>query len=361
MRVAGQPQRTIVLAADGWAVEVIDQTRLPHQFERVRLQSVDDAARAIRDMVVRGAPLIGATAAYGMALALRREPTDRSLDAAAGTLLATRPTAVNLARAVRTMTDHVAPLPPRERAAAAYARAAEWCEEDVAGNRSLGGHGLSVLRDLAERNPSRPVNVLTHCNAGWLATVDWGTATAPVYLAHRDGLPVHVWVTETRPRNQGALTAWELREEGVLHTFAVDNAAGHLMRMGKVDVVLVGTDRTLASGDVCNKIGTYMLATAARDCGVPFYAAVPGSSIDWETDDAAGILIEERAPGEVTHVSGLDGAARTGTVRVPPEGTPVANYGFDVTPGRLVTGLLTERGLCAASEDGLAALYPDRR
>jgi methylthioribose-1-phosphate isomerase len=217
-----------------------------------------------------------------------------------------------------------------------------------------------VLRDLAERTDGRPLNVLTHCNAGWLATVDWGTATAPVYLAHRAGIPVHVWVTETRPRNQGALTAWELGEEGVPHTFAVDNAAGHLMRMGKVDVVLVGTDRTLASGDVCNKIGTYLVAAAARDCGVPFYAAVPGSSIDWETEDAAGIPIEERDAREVSQVRGVVGQD-AGTVQVVPENTPIVNYGFDVTPARLVTGLMTERGVCAASAESLLTLYPERR
>jgi methylthioribose-1-phosphate isomerase len=362
MRVAGTPYRTIWPASDGWAVEVIDQTRLPHQFERVRLETLDDAARAIRDMVVRGAPLIGATAAYGMALALRHDPTDRSLDAAAKTLVATRPTAVNLGRAVQTMLDAVRPLPPKARAEAAYARATAFCEEDVAGNRSLGRHGLAVLKDLAARKAGGgPVNILTHCNAGWLATVDWGTATAPVYLAHRESLPVHVWVTETRPRNQGALTAWELGEEGVPHTFAVDNVAGHLMQMGVVDAVIVGTDRTIGCGDVCNKIGTYLVAAAARDCGVPFYAAVPGTSIDWETDDGAGIPIEERDPREVTHVAGQDGSSRTVAVRVPPEGTPVANYGFDVTPARLVTGLITERGVCAASREGLLGLYPERR
>jgi methylthioribose-1-phosphate isomerase len=361
MRVAGTPYRTIWLASDGWAVEVIDQTRLPHEFERVRLETVDHAARAIRDMVVRGAPLIGATAAYGIALALRRDPADRSLDAAARTLRATRPTAVNLARAITVMRDHVGPLPPAARAEAAYARAAAFCDEDVAGNESLGQHGLAILRELAGRKPNGgPVSVLTHCNAGWLATVDWGTATAPVYLAHRDGLAVHVWVTETRPRNQGALTAWELGQEGVPHTFAVDNVAGHLMRTGAVDAVIVGTDRTIPCGDVCNKIGTYLVAAAARDCGVPFYAAVPGTSIDWDTSDASGIPIEERDPREVTHVAGRDGPSRTVAVRVPPDGTPVANYGFDVTPARLVTGLITERGVCAASREGLLGLYPER-
>ncbi|HET7038731.1 MAG TPA: S-methyl-5-thioribose-1-phosphate isomerase, partial [Gemmatimonadales bacterium] len=304
MRVDGQPHRTIWLAPDGWAVEVIDQTRLPHHFHTVRLESPDDAARAIHDMVVRGAPLIGAAAAYGVALALHHDPSDASLERAAHLLLAARPTAVNLGRAVRVIRERVAPLPERARAEEAYTGAAELCEEDVRNNRALGEHGLALLRELAARAGGRSLNVLTHCNAGWLATVDWGTATAPVYLAHRAGLPVHVWVTETRPRNQGALTTWELGEEGVPHTYAVDNAAGHLMRMGRVDVVLVGTDRTLASGDVCNKIGTYLLAAAARDCGVPFYAAVPGSSIDWETDDAAGIPIEERDSGEVSTVRG---------------------------------------------------------
>jgi methylthioribose-1-phosphate isomerase len=361
MRVAGRPYRTIALADDGWAVEVIDQTRLPHAFGLTRLESLEDTARAIRGMVVRGAPLIGATAAYGIALALRRDPADRALEAAGRALLATRPTAINLARAVRDLTDHLTPLPPAARAQAAYARAAELCDRDVATNRSLGAHGLAVLRRLAAGKAGAPVNVLTHCNAGWLATVDWGTATAPVYLAHREGIPVHVWVTETRPRNQGALTAWELGEEAVPHTFAVDNAAGHLMRAGAVDVVIVGTDRTIPRGDVCNKIGTYLLAAAARDCEVPFYAAVPESSVDWETTDPSRIPIEERDPREVTHVAGLDGDARVAQVRVPPTGTPVANYGFDVTPGRLVTGLITERGVCPASREGLLGLYPERR
>jgi methylthioribose-1-phosphate isomerase len=360
MRVSGQPHRTIWLASDGWAVEVIDQTRLPRQVEIIRLESPEDAARAIREMVVRGAPLIGATAAYGIALALHRDPGDAALARSADLLRSSRPTAVNLATAIRTMLERVQPLPIRSRAEAAYAAAAELCEEDVRTNRLIGEHGLGVLRDLAERTDGRPLNVLTHCNAGWLATVDWGTATAPVYLAHRAGIPVHVWVTETRPRNQGALTAWELGEEGVPHTFAVDNAAGHLMRMGKVNVVLVGTDRTLASGDVCNKIGTYLVAAAARDCGVPFYAAVPGSSIDWETEDAAGIPIEERDTRAVSPVRGVVGQD-AGTVQVVPENTPIVNYGFDVTPARLVTGLMTERGVCAASAESLLTLYPERR
>jgi methylthioribose-1-phosphate isomerase len=359
MRVAGTPHRTIALARDGWSVEVIDQTALPHRFELIRLTSSAEAARAIRDMVVRGAPLIGATAAYGMALALRDDPTDRCLYAAARALVATRPTAVNLGRAVRAMLDHLRAVSPRQRVAAAYARAGALCEEDVAANRALGGHGLAILRGLAERNGGGPVNVLTHCNAGWLATVDWGTALAPVYLAAREGVPVHVWVTETRPRNQGALTAWELSHEGVPHTFTVDNAAGHLMRLGKVDVVLVGTDRTTAAGDVCNKIGTYLLAAAARDNHLPFYAAVPGPSIDWETDDSAAIPIEERQAREVTHVAGLDGDERAATVRVAPDGTPIANFGFDITPARLVTGLITERGVAGASREGLRGLYPD--
>jgi methylthioribose-1-phosphate isomerase len=360
MRVAGKPYRTIVLAPDGRSVEVIDQTRLPHRFEHRRLETVEDTADAIRDMVVRGAPLIGATAAYGVALALRRDPGDASLDAAARMLVAARPTAVNLSAAVGMMTGHVRPLPPAARADAAYARAAAFCDEDAANNRMLGAHGLPLIRALAGRS-NGPVNVLTHCNAGWLATVDWGTATAPVYLAHREGIPVHVWVTETRPRNQGALTAWELGEEGVPHTFLVDNAAGHLMRTGAVDLVIVGTDRTTAAGDVCNKIGTYLLAAAARDCGIPFYAAVPGSSIDWDTRDSGRIPIEQRDEREVTHVTGFDGDARAAAVRVAPAGSPVANFGFDVTPARLVTGLITERGIAPATGEGLSALYPEGR
>jgi methylthioribose-1-phosphate isomerase len=342
-------------------VEIIDQTRLPHDFAVARLGSLDEAAHAIRAMLVRGAPLIGATAAYGLWLALRRDASDAALREAGARLLATRPTAVNLRWAVERMTSWLMPLPPSERAPAAFARAAEICEEDVAINRGIGAAGLPVIRAIAARKPAgAPVNVLTHCNAGWLATVDVGTATAPIYAAHDGGVPIHVWVDETRPRNQGAsLTAWELLNHGVAHTVISDNAGGHLMQHGKVDMVIVGTDRTTATGDVCNKIGTYLKALAARDNGVPFYAAVPSPSIDWRVRDGVReIPIENRDAREVTHIAGRLPDGSVGTVALTPDGSAAANPAFDVTPARLVTGLVTERGVAEASEAGLKKLFP---
>jgi methylthioribose-1-phosphate isomerase len=362
MKVNGIQRRTIWPGADGASVEIIDQTRLPHAFAVARLGTVDEAAHAIRAMLVRGAPLIGATAAYGLWLALRADPSDASLGSAGRTLLATRPTAVNLRWAVDRMTAWISPLPPAERAAAALRRAAEICEEDVAINRAIGAAGLPVIRALAARKaPGAAVNILTHCNAGWLATVDVGTATAPVYAAHDAGIPVHVWVDETRPRNQGAsLTAWELLNHGVPHTVISDNAGGHLMQHGQVDMVIVGTDRTTATGDVCNKIGTYLKALAARDNGVPFYAAVPSPSIDWRVRDGVReIPIENRSAREVTHLAGRLPDGSVATVALTPEGSNAANPAFDVTPARLVTGLVTERGVAAASEAGLRALFPE--
>ncbi|HRC57698.1 MAG TPA: S-methyl-5-thioribose-1-phosphate isomerase, partial [Kofleriaceae bacterium] len=319
-------------------------------------------APAIRAMLVRGAPLIGATAAYGVALAMHDAADDDSLDRACALLMGTRPTAVNLAWALGTMRAHLSPLAPGDRAAAAYAQAAQICEADVRTNRSLGEHGLPLLRALlARKQPGAPLQVLTHCNAGWLATVDFGTALAPIYLAHDAGLPLHVWVEETRPRNQGAaLTAWELGKHGVPHTVIADNAGGHLMQRAQVDVVIVGTDRTTATGDVCNKIGTYQKALAAHDCGVPFYVAAPSSSIDWaKRDGLREIPIEERAASEVTHVTGR---ARDGSlveVQLTPDDSPAANPAFDVTPARYVTGLITERGVVAAQEQALAWLFPE--
>ncbi len=364
MKVDGIPYRSIWVEPDGWSVGIIDQTRLPHRFDTIRLTSLDDAAHAIRAMIVRGAPLIGATAAYGLALALRADPSDEGLSAACDRLLATRPTAVNLRWALDDLRVRVAPLPPPERAAAAYARAAAICDEDVAICRAIGEHGLRLLRRIkAERAPDRPLNILTHCNAGWLATVDWGTATAPIYLAHDAGLPVHVWVDETRPRNQGAhLTAWELGRHGVPHTVVVDNAGGHLMQHGMVDLCIVGTDRTTAEGDVCNKIGTYLKALAAHDNGVPFYVALPSPTIDWTiADGVREIPIEQRAGDEVSHVWGETADGDLAAVRVTPPGSPVANYAFDVTPARLVAGLITERGVCPASREGLLSLFPEMR
>ena len=358
MNVRGQPTRTIWATDDG--VEIIDQTALPHDFVVRRLRTVADATRAIASMQVRGAPLIGAVAAYGAWLAMRADPSDEGLQAACAALVATRPTAVNLRWALETMAAALAPLPPGARADAARARADALADEDVAVNRALGDHALAIIRRLAEaRAPKTPVNVLTHCNAGWLATVDRGTALAGVYAAHDAGLAVHVWVDETRPRNQGAaLTAWELGQHGIPHTLIVDNAGGHLMQRGQVDLVLVGTDRTTANGDVVNKIGTYLKALAARDCGVPFYVAAPSSSIDWRLADGREVVIEERAASEVIELSGRGEAGASATVRLAPEGTPVANPGFDVTPARLVTGIITERGLASATREGLAALFP---
>ncbi len=361
MKVAGRPMRTIWLAADGHAVEIIDQTRLPHELVIVRLALLDDAAQAIREMQVRGAPLIGATAAYGMALAVAEDPSDRGIDEAAQTLAATRPTAVNLAWALAEMRRALAELPPERRLAAALARAGAIAEEDVAINRALGGHGLGLI-EVAFREKGGRVQILTHCNAGWLATVDWGTALAPIYRAHDEGIPVHVWVDETRPRNQGAsLTAWELGQHGVPHTVIADNAGGHLMRRGEVNLCITGTDRTTAGGDVANKIGTYLKALAARDNGVPFYVALPSPTIDWEIEDGALIPIETRDPREVTHIAGWTAAGERVEVQLTPEGSPAANFAFDVTPARLVTALITERGVCPASREGLLGLFPERR
>ncbi len=361
MNVDGTPKRTIWLAADGWAVEIIDQTRLPHAFVTRRLETLDEAALAIRDMWVRGAPLIGATAAYGMALAMRADSSDRNLEHAAKTLLVTRPTAVNLRWAVDDVRARLGPLAAGEREGAAYARAADICDEDVAINRAIGEHGLDLIRKARDAG-AEPVNLLTHCNAGWLATVDWGTALAPIYLAHDEGIPVHVWVDETRPRNQGAgLTAWELGQHGVAHTVIADNAGGHLMQHGLVDLCITGTDRTTAAGDVCNKIGTYLKALAAHDNGVPFYVALPGPTIDWSiADGVREIPIEERDAREISHVTGLSAEGAITSVRVTPEASPVRNDAFDVTPARLVTGLITERGVAPASREGLLSLYPER-
>jgi methylthioribose-1-phosphate isomerase len=362
MRIDGRHYRTIWLGDDGWSVEIIDQTKLPHRLETVTLHSVHDAVVAIRDMQVRGAPLIGATAAYGICLAMRSDPSPANLQAAAAELRATRPTAVNLGWALAEMGETLVDLPAGQRVAAAYRRAAEICDEDVATCSRIGDHGLALLREMSPPSGDRPLNVLTHCNAGWLATVDWGTALAPIYKAHDDGLEVHVWVDETRPRNQGAaLTAFELGSHGVPHTVVVDNAGGHLMQRGLVDLCIVGTDRTTAGGDVANKIGTYLKALAAHDTGVPFWVAAPSSSIDWAIrDGVSGIPIESRDPGEVTTVTGRLDGGEVVTVTVTPPKCAAANYSFDVTPARLVTGLITERGVCDASPLGLQGLFPER-
>jgi len=361
VRVDGVPHRTVRVAADGLSVEIIDQTRLPHAFAVVALCSLDDAAHAIRSMQVRGAPLIGVTAAYGVCLALRADPSDASLVRACAALLATRPTAVNLRWALDEMRAVLAGVAPADRVAVAYRRAAALADEDVALCRAIGEHGVKLLAD-ARRRDGVTLQVLTHCNAGWLAAVDWGTALAPVYLAHERGLPIHVWVDETRPRNQGAsLTAWELLQHGVPNTVIADNAGGHLMRVGRVDVCLTGADRTTAAGDVCNKIGTYLKALAARDNGVPFYVAFPYSTIDWTLDDGRAIPIEERDAAEVGRIRGRSAGGEVVEVDVLPEGSRAANPAFDVTPARLVTALVTERGVCQASREGLLSLYPERR
>src|ERR1700676_1624101 len=362
MKVDGKPMRSIWLEPDGWSVGVIDQTALPHRLATARLASLDEAAQAIRAMVIRGAPLIGATAAYGICLALRADASDEGLDRAYATLLATRPTAINLKWALDEMMAVVRNRPRADRAAAAYRRAAEICDEDVALNTAIGRNGLPLIEAIAARKkPGERVNVLTHCNAGWLATVDVGTATAPIYLAHDKGIAVHVFADETRPRNQGAsLTAWELGQHGVPHTVIADNTGGHLMQHGAVDLVIVGTDRVTASGDVCNKIGTYLKALAARDNNVPFYVALPSPSIDFTVSDGRAIPIEQRGGDEGAPMTGRTPDGRIETVRILPQGTQVANYAFDVTPARLVTGLITERGIVAPNQAALAGAFPER-
>ncbi|MCF3649776.1 S-methyl-5-thioribose-1-phosphate isomerase [Synoicihabitans lomoniglobus] len=363
MNVKGNPTRTIWPGPDGTSVEIIDQTVLPHRYEIAVLRTLDDAAHAIRAMLVRGAPLIGATAAWGVWLAMQNDASDAALTRAYDTLFATRPTAVNLRWALDRARTRLSPLPESERATAARALAIEVCDEDVGINHAIGQAGLALIRDIAAQKPAgQPVNILTHCNAGWLATVDWGTATSPIYQAHDAGIAVHVWVDETRPRNQGFnLTAWELLNHGVPHTVIVDNAGGHLMQHGQVDLCIVGTDRTTATGDVCNKIGTYLKALAAHDNGVPFYVALPSPTIDWTVrDGVAEIPIEERSGDEVTHIAGLGPDGTVTTIQIPPTGSPAANPAFDVTPARLVTGLITERGVCPASAAGLKNLFPDQ-
>jgi methylthioribose-1-phosphate isomerase len=362
MKVDGRPMRTIWLEPDGWAVGIIDQTRLPHRLETLRLETLDQAAHAIRAMLVRGAPLIGVAAAYGICLALREDASDAGLEAACEKLAATRPTAINLRWALGEMTAAVGGLPPAARVAAAYARAGEIAEEDVAINQAIGRHGGALIEAVARRKGGERVEILTHCNAGWLAAVDWGTALAPIYTAYERGIPLHVWVDETRPRNQGAsLTAWELSRHGVPCTLIADNTGGHLMQHGKVDLVIVGTDRVTAQGDVCNKIGTYLKALAAHDNGVPLYVALPSPTIDFAVvDGVAEIPIEERGSEEVTEIAGKTADGRIETVRIAPDGVTAANYGFDVTPARLVTGLVTERGVVAPNRAALAAAFPER-
>ena len=360
MRISGTHFRTIWCDADG-NVCVIDQTRLPFAFEIATLRTVADAAHAIRSMMVRGAPLIGATAAYGLAWAMRTDNSDQHLVQSAALLRQTRPTAVNLAWAIDQMLSVLSHCAGPERATRAFERAGDICDADVGICEAIGTHGLAILdHRLREKNGQGPLNILTHCNAGWLACVDWGTALAPIYKAHDAGRNLHVWVDETRPRNQGAsLTAYELGAHGVPHTIIADNTGGHLMQRGMVDIAIVGTDRTTSRGDVCNKVGTYLKALAAFDNKVPFYVALPSTTIDWSLADGADIPIEERDGRELSHVTGRTAAGTLETVEIYPPGSAVLNIGFDVTPARYVTGLITERGTCAASREGLIALFPE--
>jgi methylthioribose-1-phosphate isomerase len=343
MKLDGTATRSIWLNPDGWSVGIFDQRRLPWAVERLTLRNGEDAALAIAEMATRGAPLIGAVAAYGLALALREDGSDAALEAAFARLAAARPTAVNLVWALERIRAAVRPLAPAARADAAYAAAAAICDEDVAMNRAIGAAGLPLLREAAERKGGGPVNIMTHCNAGWLATVDWGTATAPVYLGHDEGLPLHVWVDETRPRNQGALTAFELTAHGVPHSLIADNAGGLLMLRGQVDMVIVGTDRVTANGDVCNKIGTYLKALAARAHGIPFYVALPSSTYDPAMPDGASVPIEERPADEVRQLTGPDEAGVLRSIAI--THSAARNPAFDITPAGLVTGYVTEAGL----------------
>ncbi len=362
MKINGRSYRTIWPTNQDRSVEIIDQTRLPHEFKTLSLTSMNDAARAIKTMQVRGAPLIGATAAYGICLAMNEDTSDTALTNAAETLAAQRPTAINLRWAIIEMVKALRDVAPSQRVEKAFAKAAQICDDDVDICRRIGEHGLKLIEDLAaKKSAGEPVNILTHCNAGWLACVDWGTATSPIYQAHNADIPVHVWVDETRPRNQGAaLTAYELGAHGVPHTIIVDNAGGHLMQHGKVDLCIVGTDRVTANGDVVNKIGTYLKALAATDNDVPFYVALPHTTIDWTCKDGMSVPIEERSQDEVLKMSGRTTDGEVVEVDIAAPGSPAGNPAFDVTPARLVSGFVTERGVCKASSQGLLSLYPER-
>ncbi|WP_114388751.1 S-methyl-5-thioribose-1-phosphate isomerase [Notoacmeibacter marinus] len=361
MKVDGTHYRSLWWDESKGSLQIIDQRWLPHDFRIESVETIEAFATAIVEMRVRGAPLIGATAAYGMALAMANDPSDESMDKAWSYLNATRPTAINLRWALDRCRATLRAIAEADRKDAALKLAHEISEEDVGICRAIGENGLALIRQIAAKKPAgEPVRILTHCNAGWIATVDWGTATAPMYRAHDEGIPLHVWVDETRPRCQGALTSWELGSHGIAHTYITDNAGGHLMQHGQVDMVMTGTDRTTRRGDVCNKIGTYLKALAAHDNGVPFYVALPSPTIDWTVEDGvAEIPIEERDPRETTHIQGKLDDGSIASVQVTPDGTEGANHAFDVTPNRLVTGLITERGVCAATTEGLAGLFPE--
>ena len=361
MKVADKHYRSLWWNEAGNVLQIIDQRALPYAFQEQDVSTLQDFVDAIKEMRVRGAPLIGATAAYGMAHAMTQDPSDKGVQSAWDTLFATRPTAVNLRWALDRCKAHLLSVETSSRAGEALSLAHAMAEEDVETNRQLGAHGVALIEAIAANKPEgEPVRLLTHCNAGWLATVDWGTATSPMFQAHDKGIALHVWVDETRPRNQGALTSWELGNHGVPHTYITDNAGGHLMQHGLVDMVLVGTDRTTRRGDVCNKIGTYLKALAAFDNKVPFYVALPSSTVDWTIEDGVKeIPIEERSARETTHIQGMGADGAITSVQVSPEGTEGGNPAFDVTPNRLVTGLITERGVCKATAAGLAELFPD--
>ncbi len=344
-------------------VRIIDQRYLPYDFKVITVESLSDFETAIKDMAVRGAPLIGATAAYGLALQTQRDPSDKSILEACDVLNTTRPTAINLSWALNKCKTELLAMEPSKRPSIAMDLAHKISNDDVETNRKIGLHGLEKIKSIAKKKEhSSPLNILTHCNAGWLATVDWGTATSPMYHAHEANIPIHVWVDETRPRNQGALTSWELGSHGISHNYITDNAGGHLMQSGAVDLVIVGTDRTTANGDVCNKIGTYLKALAAKDNGIPFYVALPSSTIDWSISDGVGqIPIEERPEKEVSLIQGMSKLGEVSEVKVTPDGSIGSNPAFDVTPARLVSGLITERGICEASSEGLLHLFPEKR
>jgi methylthioribose-1-phosphate isomerase len=359
MKIGGKHYRSVWPIGED-AFGIIDQTKLPHQFETMTLRSADDAARVIKNMNTRGAPLIGVVGAYGLALAVRDDASDDNIQQMVEMLAETRPTAINLKWALWRMRGALLNQPREQRAALAWAEAGIIADEDVAMSEAIGRNGLKIIRELADKKPGKPLNILTHCNAGWLATVDYGTALAPIYLAHDEGIQLHVWVDETRPRNQGAsLTAFELGSHGVPHTILADNAGGHYMQAGEVDMVIVGTDRVTANGDVANKIGTYLKALAAKDNGVPFYVALPSSTIDWTLESGRDIPIEERSEDEVLKISGRLPDGSVTVVEIAAPGSGAANPGFDVTPARLVTGFITERGTCAATPEGLRSLFPE--
>ncbi len=359
MKIQGKHYRSVWPVGED-AFGIIDQTKLPHEFVTLVLRDVEAAAHAIKSMQTRGAPLIGAVGAYGLALAVREDPSDDNIQKMVEMLAETRPTAINLKWALWRMRGALLNQPRGQRAALAWQEAALIADEDVAMSEAIGKNGLKIIRELADEKKGETLNILTHCNAGWLATVDYGTALAPIYLAHDEGIDLHVWVDETRPRNQGAsLTAFELGSHGVDHTILADNAGGHYMQAGEVDMVIVGTDRVTANGDVANKIGTYLKALAAKDNGVPFYVALPSSTIDWTIAEGRDIPIEERSADEILKMTGRMADGTIATVEIAAPGSGAANPGFDVTPARLVTGLITERGTCAATPEGLRSLFPE--